>query len=68
MTLAEYLEKQGRGAIEALARRADCSRNSIVSARDGHAPSVRLARQISAATGGEVTVLELLGLAEKAAS
>jgi len=68
MTLAEYLEKNGHGAIEALARRADCSRNSIVSARAGHAPSVKLARRISAATDGEVSVLELLGLAEEKAS
>ena len=67
--LARWLESRGHGAVEALARAADCSRNSIVKTRDGAAPGVALARRISAATEHEVSVADLLGLsAEERAS
>jgi hypothetical protein len=62
MTLNEWLERQGRGSAEALARRANCSRNAIHQIKTGHTPTVRIARRISEATSGEVSVAELLGL------
>lgn len=60
--LARWLDAQGRGAVEALARAAGVSRPTILKARDGIPPRISLARDISAATDGEVSVADLLGL------
>lgn len=60
--LSVWLEQQGRGSLEALARRAGCSRATIASLRDGYPCRVPLARAVSAATDGAVSVAALLGI------
>lgn len=60
--LARWLEARGHGAVEALARAAGVSRPTILRAREGFPPRVSIARDISEATNGEVSVADLLGL------
>jgi hypothetical protein len=62
--LATWLEAQGHGSLEALARRAGCSRATIAKLRDGFPCRVALARDVSAATDGAVSVAELLRLTD----
>ncbi len=63
MTLKDYLDEQGKGALTRLAEKLDTSKGYLVGIRDGdRMPSVAFAKKIEAATGGEVTAIALLGL------
>ncbi len=65
MTLAEYFRKKGRGAKSRLARETGLAYSTIHWIERGRSePKRKTAKLISAATGGEVTVAEILGLAE----
>jgi hypothetical protein len=63
MTLAEWVEREGRGAITTLHQRSRVSVSRIREVLAGkplrHVPT---ARKLSEATGGEVTIQTLLGL------
>lgn len=62
MTLIEYLKRDGRGAVERLARAAGIARPTVEAARAGRAISLAKASAISAATGGIVSQWSLLGM------
>jgi transcriptional regulator with XRE-family HTH domain len=63
MTLKDYLDEQGKGALTRLAERLGTSKGYLVGIRDGdRMPSVSFAKKIEAATNGDVTAICLLGL------
>ncbi len=63
MTLSDYLEEQGKGALTRLAERLGTSKGYLVGIRDGdRMPSVEFAKRIEVATKGQVTAIALLGL------
>ena len=63
MTLKDYLNEQGKGALSRLAEKLGTSKGYLVGIRDGdRMPSVAFAKKIEAATKGEVTAIALLGL------
>lgn len=67
MTLAEYVDKGGRGTIVRIHEASGVAQSTIYyCARHGR-PLERLstARKVSAATGHEVSVAELMGLTEQ---
>lgn len=62
MTLREWIEREGRGAVTELHHRSRLAINTIAAAAEHGAKSTRVARLLSEATGGEVSKAELLGL------
>lgn len=63
MTLADYLEEQGRGGLTTLAKAAGTSKGYLADIVDGRrVPSVAFAKRIETATGGQVSAISLLGL------
>lgn len=63
MTFAEYLRRAGRGAQRRVAERSGVSVNTVGKiARGRAAQRLDVARALSRATGGAVSVVELLGL------
>ena len=62
ITLIEYLERDGRGAVERLARAAGIARPTVEAARAGRSISLAKAVAISEATGGVVSRWSLLGM------
>lgn len=63
--LARWVRNNGKGATARIARHAGLSWPSVADVVKGRAtPRVETARLISAATGGAVTVAEILGLRE----
>ena len=66
ITLIEYLERDGRGAVERLARAAGIARPTVEAARAGRAISFAKAVAISKATGGEVSRWSLMGMSPEA--
>ena len=63
MTLADYLEENGRGALTTLAKAAGTSKGYLADIVDGRrVPSVAFAKRIETATKGQVTAISLLGL------
>lgn len=63
MTLAQYLDKQGHGALTRLAKALGTSKGYLSDIRDNNrTPSVTFAVRLEKATGGEVTAISLLGL------
>jgi DNA-binding transcriptional regulator YdaS (Cro superfamily) len=68
MDLRSYRAKYGRGALPALARRAHVHSSRLYEIVRGHVPTAKIAKQIEAATEGEVTAAEVLGLTTPASS
>jgi transcriptional regulator with XRE-family HTH domain len=67
MTLKDYLDEQGKGALSRLAEKVGTSKGYLVGIRDGdRTPSVTFAKRLESATGGEVTAISLLGLDRRA--
>jgi hypothetical protein len=66
ITITEYLERDGRGAVERLARAAGIARPTVESARAGRVISLAKAIAISEATGGVVSHWSLLGMSSEA--
>jgi DNA-binding transcriptional regulator YdaS (Cro superfamily) len=62
MDLRSYAAKHGRGALLRLARRMEVHPSRLYEIARGHVPKPPLAKQIEAATKGEVTAAEVLGL------
>jgi len=63
MTLADYLEEQGHGALTRLAKAAGTSKGYLADIVDGRrTPSVAFAKRIEAATQGQISAISLLGL------
>lgn len=61
MLLADYLTKQDRGAISRLVRAARIANSTVHDILNGHRLSrLDVAQRISDATGGKVTVADLL--------
>jgi hypothetical protein len=64
MTLADWVKKQGRGAISRLMRETGLAYTTILAARDQRwTARGDTARKISEATGGAVSIAELCGAA-----
>ena len=57
--LQRHLDEQGRGALTALAVRAECSKSRLSRIAGGERASFDLAARIVAATGGAVTMADL---------
>jgi len=67
MTLDQYIQAQGRGALTALAAKVGTSKGYLYEISKGlRRPSIEKAKAIEKATGGQVPVLVLLGLARAA--
>jgi hypothetical protein len=66
ITITEYLERDGRGAVERLARAAGVARATIDNARQGRPVLLEKAVAISEATGGVVSHWSLLGMSPEA--
>jgi hypothetical protein len=66
ITLIEYLERDGRGAVERLARAAGIARPTVEAARAGRPITLPKAVAISEATGGVVSHWSLLGMSAEA--
>ena len=66
ITLIEYLERDGRGAVERLARAAGIARPTVEAARAGRSISFVKAVAISEATGGIVSRWSLMGMSPEA--
>lgn len=65
MTLVEWLEADGRGAVSRLSRKSDISMLTIRRVRDGlKLRNVVVARKISDATGGAVSTESMIELDE----
>lgn len=65
MTLPEYLDLMGRGALKDLATDVGCGTSHLSHISKGkRVPSPELAGKIHRATAGMVSALELLGLAD----
>jgi DNA-binding transcriptional regulator YdaS (Cro superfamily) len=63
MTLADFISEQGHGALTRLAGQLNTSKGYLADICDGRrTPSVKFARRIETATGGQVTAISLLGL------
>jgi len=62
MNLRTWLDQRGHGATAALARAVGTRWATIYEIANGHVPKAALAKEIEAATAGEVTAAELLGL------
>lgn len=61
MTFAEYLEQAGYGAAKIIMRRSGVSTTTLYKVRNGtKVKRIDIARRISAATEGQVSVAELL--------
>lgn len=65
MLLKDWIAREGRGSRERLAREAGVSRMTIKTGEDRKISRVDIARRISDATKGEVTVEELHPLPEQ---
>jgi hypothetical protein len=66
ITITEYLDSDGRGAVERLARAAGIARPTVEAARAGRVISLAKAIAISKATGGVVSHWSLLGMSAEA--
>ena len=66
MTLNEWIEQYGRGGIFEIARRAEIAINTVYNALHHKRITLDTAAKISAATGGEVTVADLIPSTTKA--
>lgn len=67
MDLATWRRTKPRGALQELAQRTGIRWQTLYDiARGKHCPRVETAKAIAEATGGEVTVHELLGIASPA--
>jgi hypothetical protein len=66
ITITEYLERDGRGAVERLARAAGVARATIDNSRQGRPVLLEKAVAISEATGGVVSHWSLLGMSAEA--
>lgn len=64
MLLRVWLEREGWGSRERLARKAGVSRMTIRTGELREIRRIEIARKVSEATGGEVTVDELVPPAE----
>lgn len=62
MDITEYIEKKGHGAVATLARESGLSRNTVEKAQRGEPISKPSAVALSGATGGKVSVRNLVGL------
>lgn len=64
MQLAEWVAREGIGAKSHLMRSAGVAYTTVLGAVAGKTRSKRVALALSAATGGEVSAAEILGVAE----
>jgi len=63
MTLSDYISEQGHGALTRLAAQLSTSKGYLTDICDGRrTPSVKFAKRVELATGGQVTAISLLGL------
>lgn len=62
MDLDSYRRTKGRGAIRRLAEGAGLAPARLYEILRGHTPTVKTARKIEAASHGEVTAAEVLGV------
>lgn len=60
MTLKEWVAKQGRGALTRIQESTGLAYSTVLHAVGGNPIEYATAKKISAATGGEVTVADLL--------
>jgi hypothetical protein len=67
MNFPEWIKREGKGALSRVMYDSRVSYMTVLRARDGHRVKIDIARKLSRATGGEVSVAELVGAVEDAA-